>query len=185
MSDGLPDFLAGPVVSAARQLMGMRIRTEFDGKVTEVAITEVEAYAGAEDPASHAFRGRTRANGSMFGPPGTIYVYRSYGMHWCMNIVTAPKGLPSAVLLRAGAPVEGEAVMAMRRGRSDQLTDGPGKLTQALGVSGDQDGSHLRDGVVQLLPGGPPAGLVLSTPRVGISKAKDRPWRFVVAVSAG
>ncbi|NNF65170.1 MAG: DNA-3-methyladenine glycosylase [Acidimicrobiia bacterium] len=185
MSDGLPEFLDGPVVTAARMLIGMHLRTEFEGKVTEVAISEVEAYAGAEDPASHAFRGRTRANGAMFGAPGTIYVYRSYGMHWCMNIVTAPKGVPSAVLIRAGVPVVGEAVMAMRRGRSDQLTDGPGKLTQALGVSGDQDGTHLRDGTIQLLAGGPPDGLVLSTPRVGISKAKDRPWRFVVAVSAG
>ena len=185
MTVEIPEFLAGPVVGAAKSLIGMRLRTHFDGKLTEVVLTEVEAYAGAEDPASHAYRGKSRSNRSMFAKPGTIYVYRSYGMHWCMNIVTAPQGHPSAVLLRAGAPTEGEAVMAMRRGRSDQLTDGPGKLSQALGVTGDEDGTHLADGAIELLPGPPLEGIVLSTPRVGISKAKDRPWRFVVAVPAG
>ncbi len=182
----LRELLAGPVLPAARALLGMRLRTEIDGAVTEVVLSEVEAYAGAEDPASHAYRGRTKSNPSMFGEPGTIYVYRSYGMHWCMNVVTAPMGMPSAVLLRAGIPTEGIGTMEARRGRSDHLADGPGKLCQALGVTGDHDGlSVLDEGPISLLPGDELSGTVLKTPRVGISKAKERLWRFVVAQPAG
>lgn len=182
----LADLLAGPVLPAAQGLLGMRLRTEMNGAVTEVIVSEVEAYAGAEDPASHAYRGRTKSNPSMFGEPGTIYVYRSYGMHWCMNVVTAPKGIPSAVLLRAGIPTEGIGIIEARRGRKDHLTDGPGKLCQALGVNGEHDGlSILADGPISLHTGDPMPGTVLKTPRVGISKAKERLWRFVVAQPAG
>ncbi len=179
------EALGGDVLEAARWLLGCVIRTEFDGATTEVRLTEVEAYAGDRDPASHAYRGLTPRNASMFGPPGTLYVYRSYGIHWCMNIVAAGPGVAHAILLRGGEPVAGEATMAQRRGRTDHLTDGPGKLSQALGVDGRHDGTSVATGEVRLIRGGLPRGYVVeTTPRVGISRAADRPWRFV-AVPAG
>ena len=176
------DLITGSVFDVARRLLGGRVRTEFGGAVTEVALTEVEAYAGADDPASHAYRGRTARNGAMFGPPGTLYVYRSYGLHWCMNIVVGDIDLPHAVLLRGGAVTEGLGTIENRRGRIDHLTDGPGKLCEALGVTGGHDGTSVLDGPVRLLPGTlAERHTVLATPRVGISKAVDEPWRFVVA----
>jgi len=175
-------LLSGPVLEVAPRLLGLRLRTAIGGEATEVMLAEVEAYAGEHDPASHAFRGRTRRNGSMFGPPGTLYVYRSYGLHWCMNIVTGVEGVPHAVLLRGGVPLDGEPTMVTRRGRRDHIADGPGKLTQALGVSGELDGSSVLDGPVVLLPGEPsPETTILATPRIGVTKATDRPWRFVLA----
>jgi len=145
-----------------------------------VTITETEAYAGPDDPASHAYRGLTPRNEVMFGPPGRLYVYLSYGIHWCMNVVVGEPGLPHAVLLRGGEPTEGLATMVERRSRESDLANGPGKLCQALGVSGTLDGTDLRTGVVRLVPG-PGIGdqIVESTPRIGISKAVDRPWRYV------
>ena len=176
------DLLTGSVFDVARRLLGVRVRTEFGGAVTEVALTEVEAYAGADDPASHAYRVRTARKGAMFGPPGTLYVYRSYGLHWCMNIVVGDIDLPHAVLLRGGAVTEGLGTIENRRGRIDHLTDGPGKLCEALGVTGGHDGTSVLDGPVRLLPGTlAERHTVLATPRVGISKAVDEPWRFVVA----
>jgi len=176
------ELLAGSVFDVARRLLGSRVRTELGGAVTEVALTEVEAYAGADDPASHAYRGRTVRNGAMFGPPGTLYVYRSYGLHWCMNIVVGDIDVPHAVLLRGGTVTEGLGTIEHRRGRTDHLTDGPGKLCGALGVTGDHDGTSVLDGPVRLLPGTlAERHTVLATPRVGISKAVEEPWRFVVA----
>lgn len=179
MTDELAELLASDVLSAAPALLGWRLRTEFDGEPTEVILQEVEAYVGADDPASHAYRGETDRNRSMFGPAGALYVYRSYGIHWCMNVVIGGVGVPHAVLLRGGEPTIGIDVMERRRGRGDHLTDGPGKLTEALGVTGDCDGVSLVTGPVQLLPGEPPPRIT-ATPRIGISKAKDRPWRFIV-----
>jgi DNA-3-methyladenine glycosylase len=173
-------LLEGPVEDIAPGLLGWRLRTEFAGGPTEVVITEVEAYAGERDPASHAYRGMTARNGSMFGEQATLYVYRSYGLHWCMNIVTGGPNDPSAVLVRAGRPLIGADVMARRRGRSDHLADGPGKLTQALGVSGDLDGTSVLTGPVSLLEGANAGGRIIATPRVGISKAVAWPWRFVL-----
>jgi len=115
----------------------------------------------------------------MFGPPGTLYVYRSYGIHWCANVVVREVGVAHAVLLRAGVPIEGVDVMKLRRGREDHLTDGPGKLCQALGITGDHDGTSVVDGRVQLCAARTGPEDVAATPRVGISKAVDRPWRFV------
>ena len=179
------DPLSTDVLIAARQLLGSRLRTEFGGSPTEVTITEVEAYAGLDDPASHAYRGRTRRNGSLFAGPGTLYVYLSYGIHWCMNVVIGDEETPNAVLLRGGEPIEGLDTMVMRRGRADHVADGPGKLTQALGVTGDEDGADLGRGPVWLIPGDlPPTRQVLVTPRIGISKAIDWPWRFVVESSS-
>jgi DNA-3-methyladenine glycosylase len=175
------DLLTGDAREVAPRLLGCRIRTRFDDVVTEVELTEVEAYAGDEDPASHAYRGMTRRNVAMFGPRGTLYVYRSYGIHWCMNVVVGEAGIAHAVLLRGGEITEGDDVARDRRGRSDQLTNGPGKLCQALGVTGLHNGVDLRTGPVFLLPGpGPGSRTIDRTRRIGISKATDRLWRFVV-----
>jgi DNA-3-methyladenine glycosylase len=178
--DAVLHMASGEVLTAAQTLLGWIIRTEFEGSVTEVRLTETEAYAGEQDPASHAYRGETARNVTMFGPPGTLYVYRSYGIHWCMNVVVAPVGTAHAVLLRGGEPVVGGPTMEARRGRGDHLADGPGKLCQALGVSGSHDGTSLIDGPVRLLPRELPSGYrVSATPRIGISRAADRLWRFV------
>lgn len=147
-------------------------------------VTEVEAYGGSEDPGSHAFRGPTPRNSAMFGPPGRAYVYFTYGMHWCLNVVTGADGSPAAVLLRAGEVVEGLALARTRRpGASDRdLCRGPARLTRALGVDGACNGVDLADpaGWLRLLPG-PPVPEVASGPRVGVGGAgADRPWRFWV-----
>ena len=106
-SADLEGLLDGDVFTVAQRLLGARVRTSLRGAVTEVMLTEVEAYAGADDPASHAYRGRTPRNAAMFGPPGLLYVYRSYGLHWCMNVVVGEEGLPHAVLLRGGEVTQG------------------------------------------------------------------------------
>jgi DNA-3-methyladenine glycosylase len=167
-----------PVDEVARLILGSRVRSEIGGHVTEVMLTEVEAY-GSDDPASHAFHGARNANRSMFAPAGTLYVYRSYGIHWCANVVTGPEGTGEAVLLRGGVPTVGEATMRERRGRNDHLCDGPGKLCQALGISGEHDGSDLGSGPVRLILGSP-GDRVIATPRVGITKATEKLWRFVL-----
>lgn len=173
-------LLSQPAPEVGPALLGSLLRSTVGGVVVEVVVTEVEAYA-AHDPASHSFRGRTARNASMFGPPGTLYVYRSYGIHWCMNVTTGPEGDASALLLRAGHPVSGHDVIRSRRGRVDHLTDGPGKLCQALGVSGDLDGIDVLDprSPVTITPGTRLA--YEATPRIGISKAVDVPWRWVAS----
>jgi DNA-3-methyladenine glycosylase len=146
-----------------------------------VRLTEVEAYGGKDDPASHAFGSRTNRNEPMYGPAGTLYVYLSYGVHWCANIVVGPVGTPNAVLMRAGEVVEGRGIAERRRGRATDLSNGPGRLGQALGLNGSHSGSSLFTGPVRLEG---PLGSVsdwISTPRIGISKAVDVPWRFVEA----
>lgn len=179
-------LLDSDVESVARGLLGCRLVTEFDGRRTEIAITEVEAYGGADDPASHAYGGRTARNASMFEPRGTLYVYRSYGMHWCANVVTGPEAEPSAVLIRAGIPIDGIETMKHRRGRIRNLTDGPGKLCSALGVTGDHDGTSVVDGPVRLIVGSLSGTVGIEAgPRVGISRAVDRPWRFVARIDGG
>lgn len=181
---GLEDLLEGPSWEVAPRLLGWRFETRFGGVVTALRLTEVEAY-DQTDPASHSFRGETARTRAMFGEAGRLYVYRSYGIHWCVNIVTGPVGQGAAVLLRAGRAIEGEEHMIRRRGRGHNLADGPGKLTQALGIEGIHDGLDVRhDGEVRLLPTGE-TPTVLATPRVGITKAAEKPWRFVVAEIAG
>ena len=175
----IPD-LSGPVEMVARRLLGHRLVTEF-GDRTVVVIEEVEAYGGADDPASHAYRGHTARNASMFGPAGTLYVYRSYGIHWCANVVTGAAGEGQAVLVRGGRLVEGLELVVRRRGRTDHLADGPGKLTQALGVTGDHDGTSVFGGPVRLEPGPvPDPASIRATPRIGITREVERPWRFLV-----
>lgn len=147
-----------------------------------VRLTEVEAYEGTDDPASHAYRGPTARTAVMFGPPGRLYVYLSYGMHWCANIVCQPDGTAGAVLLRAGTVIVGEELARSRRTTSRgpaDLARGPARLTRALGVDGTDNGADLLAGADRFslaLAAGAPE--VVRGPRVGISAAVERPWRF-------
>lgn len=151
-------------------------------------IVETEAYGGPEDPASHAATGSgiTRRNRAMFGPPGHAYVYLSYGVHWCLNVVTGPEGRGEAVLLRGLDPIEGHDVMTIRRGGRTPLAAGPGRLAQALGVD-DALYGHPLDRTPLLLAGGWAVSDrdVVVTGRVGVSTAADWPLRFYVAGSSG
>ncbi|NJC72790.1 DNA-3-methyladenine glycosylase [Planosporangium thailandense] len=182
MSHQLLDLLAGPAEVAAPGLLGCRLTA---GGVT-VRLSEVEAYAGtAGDPASHAYRGRTPRNAVMFGPPGYAYVYFTYGMHFCMNVVCGPEGEAAAVLLRAGEVVDGvEEARARRRLRvpdDRQLARGPARLCSALGIDRSAYGTYLLGGgpVTLLPPEKPvPAELICSGPRVGVTGGHDTPWRF-------
>jgi DNA-3-methyladenine glycosylase len=177
-----PADLSGPVEQVAPLLLGAVLR---HGEVA-VEITEVEAYGGATDPASHSFRGRTERNAVMFGPPGHLYLYFSYGMHWAANVVCGPDGTAAGCLLRAGRVIEGADVAAARRGRSSErdLARGPGRLTQALGLRREHYGTYLLDGgALRLEPPPGPGPVVLTGPRVGVSAEADRPWRFWVAGS--
>jgi DNA-3-methyladenine glycosylase len=142
-------------------------------------IIEVEAYR-EDDPASHTFRGRTPRNAVMFGPAGHLYVYFTYGMHFCANIVTGPEGVGAAVLLRAVEPVAGVDLMSARRGGRRQLADGPAKLCQAFGIGRDHDGTDLLTGAgVGLYDDGVPPPIDPRVgPRVGITRAVDVPWRW-------
>lgn len=175
------ELLTGEVLTAARSLLGWEVVTHGRGVTTAARIVETEAYAGSDDPASHAYRGRTRRNAAMFAKAGTVYVYRSYGIHWCMNIVVGPPGMAHAVLLRGGEPVEGREEMVARRGRERDLLNGPGKLCQALGVDGACDGTDVLTGPIRLRRGtGVARRRIVATPRIGISQARDRLWRFVL-----
>ncbi len=186
MTASLRELLSGAPEEAGPRLLGTHLVSEVDGSTVRVRLTEVEAYKGSEDEASHAFRGKTDRNASMFGHPATLYVYRSYGIHWCANTAAGPEGVGWGILMRAGEVIEGEPTVRKRRGRSNELVNGPGKLTQALGITGEHNSLDLLDpaSTVRLEPGESPS-LIMATPRIGISKAKDRPWRFVETVSAG
>jgi DNA-3-methyladenine glycosylase len=157
----------------ARQLIGWEVYVHGVGG----RIVETEAYH-QEDPASHSFPGPTPRNAVMFGPPAHVYVYRSYGIHWCMNFVCGPQGEGSAVLIRAIEPLHGLPIMAERRGLADPraLCSGPGKLCQALGVTREHDGCSLDHPPFELREGA--AGRIAVGPRIGITKAADAPWRF-------
>ncbi len=150
-------------------------------------IVEVEAYAGSVDPASHAFRGPTPRNATMFGPPGHLYVYFTYGMHWCANAVTSERGTAGAVLIRALEPVRGVDQMAAARpaaGRPRDVANGPAKLCQALGIDGSFDGADLTTGdrsIVVVDDGTPPPVRPATGPRVGIAVATELRWRYWVA----
>jgi DNA-3-methyladenine glycosylase len=141
-------------------------------------IVEVEAY-DHEDPASHGYRGRTERNASMFGPPGHAYVYRSYGIHWCLNLVCEGEGIANAVLVRALEPTHGLDLMRKRRGLDDPrlLCSGPGRLCQALAVTREHDGLALDRPPFELLEAESPVEVV-SGPRIGITRAVELPWRF-------
>ena len=176
---GSPDLalLAGDVLDVAPRLLGASLT---HAGVT-VRLTEVEAYAGSDDPGSHAYRGPTPRTRGMFGPPGHLYAYFSYGMHVCANVVTGREGTASAVLLRAGEVVDGVDLARERRAttRERDLARGPANLCRALGIGLDLDGTDLSRGPVRLvLAAAPDPGRVSTGPRVGLRGAPDRPWRF-------
>jgi len=186
----LATALAGPAPAAARRLLGCYLRCAGPpdgGGPVVVRLTEVEAYAGQADPGSHAYRGPTPRTAVMFGPPGHAYVYFSYGMHWCLNVVCSPAGTAAAVLVRAGEVVSGiQTARARRPGARDRdLARGPARLTRALGVDRAYDGAPLLDpaGPLALLPGDlVPAAAVRSGPRVGVAGAgAPTPWRYWIA----
>lgn len=180
-------FFTRPAEVVARELLGTLVISTLAGQRTAGRIVETEAYLGYDDPASHGYRHRRHArNEALFGPPGTWYVYLSYGMHWCANLVCGPEGHASAVLLRALEPVSGlEAMRERRSGVADrQLCSGPGKLCQALAITRDQDGAPMRrSGVIVRSHDGPDPPAALATARIGITKAADWPLRFVEAGS--
>lgn len=164
------------VQDRARSLLG-RV---FTGHGVAVRITEVEAYGGVHDPASHAFT-RTPRSEPMYGPPWHLYVYRSYGMHWCANVVTGPTDEAAAVLIRAGVVLSGIELARERRGgvADRQLARGPGNLARALGITVDDLGTAvLEPGGVMLGPEVTDPGSISAGPRVGVSQAADVPWRF-------
>jgi DNA-3-methyladenine glycosylase len=176
-------FYAGGSVELAPQLLN-KLLVGDDGRAGR--IVEVEAYRGNADAASHAFRGPTRRNATMFGRPGRLYVYFTYGMHFCANVVCMPEGTPEAVLLRALAPVSGLDAMHAARpaaGRDVDLASGPAKLCQALGIARAQDGADLVTGVggFRLVDDGvAPPTLPPHSVRVGIRQATELPWRWWV-----
>lgn len=178
----LGDILSGAPEEAAPRLLGTDLVSSVGGREVRVRINEVEAYKGADDPASHAHRGETTRNTSMFRKPGTLYVYRSYGIHDCANTAAGPEGVGWGILIRGGEVIDGKSLAAKRRGRRSELSNGPGKLCQALGITIELNGTDLLDpsSVVRLVEGEPPE-MVMATPRIGISKAIDLPWRFVSA----
>jgi DNA-3-methyladenine glycosylase len=175
--------LDGPVAEVAPLLLGAILRANG----VAVRLTEVEAYAGESDPGSHAFRGRTPRTEVMFGPAGFSYVYFTYGMHWCMNVVTGPDGVASAVLLRAGEVVDGLDPARSRRprARDRDLARGPARLTMALAIDGEYGGLDLFDPASPLtltLAGRPSPDAVRTGPRVGVGGAgAETPWRFWLA----
>ena len=197
------EFFDRPSQEVAPDLLGCVLEHETAEGLVAVELTEVEAYAGETDPASHSYRGRTGRNGVMFGPPGYAYVYFTYGMHFCVNVVCMPAGIPRAVLLRAGRVTAGEDLARRRRARwrseasqgsvlpARELARGPARLCQALAIDRTQNGLDVcsADGELRLRPADPAlradgAIEVAVGPRVGVSAAADVPWRFWVAGDA-
>ena len=168
----------------AQELLGARIVSTIGGDRTAGVVIETEAYLGPHDPACHAAEriGRTARNEAMFGPPGTTYVYLIYGIHWCLNVVTGPVGYPAAVLIRGLEATDGHGVMEVRRGGVGKaLCSGPGRLCQALGVTGALNKHDLADPPLVLLPpASGPSGVVEVSGRIGVSQAADWPLRFLL-----
>jgi DNA-3-methyladenine glycosylase len=176
-------FFNRAATTVATQLLN-KILVATDGRAGR--IVEIEAYLGAVDPASHTYRGKTQRNAVMFGPPGHMYVHFTYGMHWCCNCVSGPEGDGCGVLIRALEPLHGLEQMRVARPRAANDRDlcrGPARLAQAMGISGEQNGIDLvaaYDGFTIVSDGMAPPRHPLSGPRIGISKGKDFPWRWMV-----
>lgn len=176
------EFLRGPVEQVAPLLLGCELEREVNGRLLRGRIVEVEAYDQA-DMASHSYKGRTTRNEVMFGEAGHLYVYFTYGMHYCCNIVTGTEGHGAGVLIRSIEPIEGEAVMLENRhGRGGkELANGPAKVCQALVIDRRLNGHNLEHAPLRLIVRPPLASEdVIATPRIGISRAVNVAWRFVV-----
>lgn len=183
-----PDFFRMPVLEVARALLGARLTSTVDGVRVSGVIVETEAYGGQDDPASHAatLRGQTHRNRAMYGPPGQAYVYRIYGMHWCVNVVTGGTNDPQAVLLRGLEPLDGEDTMAARRSGRLPLAAGPGRLCEALAITDALYGHDLALPPLQIEPGWRvPDRFVGVSGRIGVRVAADLPFRFYVLGSSG
>jgi DNA-3-methyladenine glycosylase len=179
-----PEFYDRPTEVVSRDLLGAILECTTREGITRGRIVETEAYLGPDDPACHAAAGLTRRTEHLFGPPGISYVYLIYGMYWCFNAVTRERGHGAAVLIRAVAPIDGIDLMRRRRPkvkRVQDLTNGPGKLCLAMGITGDMSGKSLRDGPIVIRPGEPVSDAdVEVTPRIGITQAAEWPLRFFV-----
>ncbi len=191
-SEGAPlprAFYARPTLEVARELIGKTLLRRTPEGLAGGVIVETEAYVAAIDPAAHAYRGKTKRNQTMFGPPGHAYVYFTYGMHYCVNVVTQAEGEAAAVLIRAIKPRVGIALMRARRGpriADRDLARGPGRLCQALALTTADDGADLLGDALWIgeTPGlAADALTIATTPRIGITQAADWPWRFVVVGS--
>lgn len=179
-------FYARPAVIVAPQLLGKVLARETSDGLVRGRIVEVEAYTGESDPGSHAYRGPTPRNRVMFGPPGHVYVYISYGTHFCMNVVTDTMGIAGAVLLRALEPLSGIEIMEANRGRKRlvDLCDGPGKLCQAFGITLAENGEDLGGDRMWIENDGFVAEAVETSTRVGLSNGRELPLRFFVPGNA-
>lgn len=183
------DELAVDVLDAAHALLAATVVADSADGTVALRLVEVEAYRGADDPASHSYRGRTARNAVMFGPAGHLYVYFVYGMHFCANVVCLTEGVPGAVLLRAGEVIAGHDLARQRRPASRRdaaLASGPARLTEVLGLRREHNGVDLTDprSPVRLQPGTPvTAAEVSAGPRVGVAAAADVPWRFWITGS--
>lgn len=177
--DTLDIFLSGDATAVAPMLLGWQLTHITSHGRIGGRIVETEAYMGTADAASHAFRGPSKRNQVMFGPAGHCYIYFTYGMHYCFNVVTGPDGEASGILIRALEPLEGIELMEHNRKTTDRsnLANGPAKLVQALGITPDLYGHDLSHSPLTLTPGGH-NGEVVAAPRIGINHAVDRPWRF-------
>lgn len=189
---GLPsldrEFFARPADRVAKELLGQLVVRELGGELLVARIVETEAYQSDIDEASHAFRGRTPRNQTMFGEPGFAYVYRSYGIHYCINVVTTHAGGPaSAVLLRGMEPIAGIEAMRARRGHapSDALLRGPGNIGAGLALDLSLDGHDLSKPPLRLTRGNPSAETVITTTRIGITRSVALPWRFYLYGAVG
>jgi len=181
-----PAFYARPAEVVARRLLGHFLVSTIGGRRTVGRIVETEAYLGPHDPACHAFGGRrTTRTEWLYGPPGTAYIYFTYGLHWCLNAVTGPVDYPAAVLIRAVEPTAGLATMRRRRGGvPDQLLcAGPARLCAAFGVTGQWNGVTLQRGQLRIVRDRRAIGRVVATPRIGVTRARAWPLRYVVAGS--
>ncbi|HEU4785395.1 MAG TPA: DNA-3-methyladenine glycosylase [Ktedonobacterales bacterium] len=181
-------FYARPTLDVARDLIGKTLCRQTEDGVTAGIIVETEAYVAAIDPAAHGYRGKTPRNAVMFGPPGRAYVYFTYGMHYCLNVVTEEDGIAAAVLLRALEPMVGISLMRVRRGEriaDRDLARGPGRLCAAMALTVADNGLDLQGDALWLMetPDFPPDASIVATPRIGITQAADWPWRFVLAGS--
>jgi DNA-3-methyladenine glycosylase len=179
-------FYARPTSEVARRLLGHLVMSRIGGRIVVGRIVETEAYVGPHDPACHAFgHRRTARTEALYDRPATAYVYFTYGMHWCLNVVTERVDYPAAVLIRALEPLEGLDLMRRRRGGvgDRELCAGPARLCQALGITGTENRTSLIDGRVRILRGSGRRPRIVVTPRIGVTQAADWPLRFLIAES--